>query len=149
VARWLAQPARPSSGGPGEVNDGNADDDAAPHDRPQPSADWYAQHGIEPPQNFSHADTPAATDPEDHACNSPPDIWPDNALTVRVFCAMQTQWQVGMGGAVGLVYASLPRVEQALAVPADQASDVFFGVQLMERETLRVWAAQATKKQVA
>jgi hypothetical protein len=136
VARWLARPT-PGSHAAEANKDDEADAPAAP---PVPDADWFTQRGIAPPQPYS-------TTPSDNLCATPPDIWPSNALTVRVFCAMQTQWQVGMGGPVGLLYASLPRVEQALAVPPAQATDVFWGLQVMERATLKVWAAaQAARK---
>ena len=56
---------------------------------------------------------------------------------------MGTQWHVGMSGPTGLVYASLDRVERACQVSAEQSGEVFAGVQIMERSTLKVLADRA------
>jgi hypothetical protein len=52
------------------------------------------------------------------------EIWPDCELSVSVFAAMSTQWQVGPMGPTGLNYASLPVVLQRMKVTD---SDTVFG----------------------
>jgi hypothetical protein len=49
-------------------------------------------------------------------------VWPEHWEAVRVFLAMTTQWRrVGMDAvAVGLDYAALPAVCQALGVTLDE-----------------------------
>lgn len=69
-------------------------------------------------------------------------VWPENHSIVRVFVAMAgTQWNaVGtMAGLVwiGLRYEALPAVTRGLRVPPADRDDVFWGLQVMEREALR------------
>lgn len=60
--------------------------------------------------------------------------------TVRAWLALQTQWRVGMAGATGLDYTAIEPTLRLLGEPAAAWPDIFEGVQVMERETLRVWA---------
>ena len=53
---------------------------------------------------------------------------------------MGTQWQVGMGGATGLVYASLPVVFRLQRLPRNRWTDVFEDVRVMESEALKSMA---------
>ena len=62
-------------------------------------------------------------------------IYPDNALIVRVFRGMLTQWYVGMNGPTGFNYASLPFVLSTYGV--EDVEDTFEGLQTMERAALR------------
>lgn len=81
--------------------------------------------------------------------NQPPELWPCNATAVRVFCAMQTQWRVGMAGATGLDYAALPTVLDMLGmsfVDASHRQKTFSKVQTLEREFLAAWAKKRNKK---
>jgi hypothetical protein len=64
------------------------------------------------------------------------EVWPDNAMTVRVFCSMTTQWRTGMNGATGLDYNALGFVMTALRVPQDDYQTVFDGVRVMEDAAL-------------
>jgi len=66
-------------------------------------------------------------------------IWPDNWAAFRVFHRLRTQWQAGMGGAVGLRMECMPFALQIEAVPADDWFNVTNDVQDMEQETLRLW----------
>ena len=62
-------------------------------------------------------------------------IYPDNALIVRVFRGMLTQWYVGMNGPTGLNYSSLPFVFSTYGV--EDVTDTFEGLQTMERAALK------------
>src|SRR5512146_1127294 len=53
----------------------------------------------------------------EEASGPPIEIWPDTMMSVCVFSAMLTQWNVGPGGDVGLNYASLPEGWRRLKVP--------------------------------
>jgi hypothetical protein len=63
-------------------------------------------------------------------------VWPENEKTVEVFIAMGTQWNVGMNGAIGLRYESLPAVMRYCAVPNAERGDAFAGLRIMERAAL-------------
>lgn len=72
----------------------------------------------------------------------PPDVfevWFDNWSTVVAFHAMNTQWQVGFGGPVGLRYEALPVVLELQGIPRSEWRDVFDGVRVMESEALAVF----------
>lgn len=75
------------------------------------------------------------------------ELWPENLLPMRVFLAMQTQWRIGMGGATGLDYSALPAVEKRLGVRKKERGACFRGVQVIEREVLRVWGEAAKDRQ--
>lgn len=64
------------------------------------------------------------------------EVWPDNWQAVLVFSAMATQWSVGVAGAVGLRYESLPLVMRTVGVPAQDRALVFEQIQIMERTAL-------------
>lgn len=66
---------------------------------------------------------------------------------MQVFMAMQTQWRIGMGGATGLDYSALPVVEDRLNVPKQRRAECFRGLQIIEREVLRVWGEAAKARQ--
>lgn len=53
-----------------------------------------------------------------------------------MFDAMATQWNVGLGGAVGLRYESLPLALRIVGVEA--TPELYSGVRLMERVALEV-----------
>lgn len=66
------------------------------------------------------------------------EVWPDNAETLNVYCAMNTQWRAGAGGLIGLDYAALPTVMKFVGVKRDRWTDVFEGVRLMEATHLKL-----------
>ena len=74
----------------------------------------------------------------EEATGPPFELWPDNAVAVNVFTAMSTQWNVGPGGAIGFLYASLPEVWRRLKVPIDKRDAVFDDLRVMEAEALRM-----------
>lgn len=62
--------------------------------------------------------------------------WPENELTIQVFIAMGTQWNVGMSGASGLRYEALPAVMRYCGVPPAERGAVFSGLRVMESAAL-------------
>jgi hypothetical protein len=77
-------------------------------------------------------------------------VWPENDAIVKVFCAMAgTQWHaVGtMGGLVwlGLRYEALPTVVRGLRVASADRQDLFWGLQIMEREALSALNSRRSK----
>jgi hypothetical protein len=55
-----------------------------------------------------------------------------------VFDAMRTQWRVGMNGAAGLDYTSLPVVLRLQSIPRNDWPDTFDCVRVMEAEAMKV-----------
>lgn len=74
------------------------------------------------------------------------DVWPENRAPMEVFAGMQTQWRIGMKGATGLDYAAMPAVMTMVGVKRKRRADVMGAVQVMERETLRLWAERREKQ---
>jgi hypothetical protein len=54
---------------------------------------------------------------------------------VSVFIAMQTQWRVGMGGAVGLDYSALPAVLDLEGI-TEGKRELFSDIRVMESAAL-------------
>lgn len=63
-------------------------------------------------------------------------LLPENRLPFEVFCAMDTQWRVGAGGASGLDYGALPTVLRLLGIKRAEWSEVWDAVRVMERAAL-------------
>lgn len=63
-------------------------------------------------------------------------LLPENQLPFDVFCAMDTQWRVGVGGATGLDYGALPTVLRFAGVKRAEWSGVWDSVRVMERAAL-------------
>ncbi len=72
-------------------------------------------------------------------------IWPENVRAFNVFMRLfKTQWRVGgMGGLLGLEYATLPFFLDLEEVPAGERADVVDMVQAMEAEALRIYREKA------
>lgn len=66
-------------------------------------------------------------------------VLPENETVLAVFMAMQSQWRVGMGGPIGLDYAALPVVFEALKVGKKKRRDAFQWLRIMENEALRIF----------
>lgn len=64
------------------------------------------------------------------------EVWPDNVESVNAFIALGTQWQVGPGGAIGLVYASIEPVLRFNKVPRKNWPDVFEDIRVLEDAAL-------------
>lgn len=70
------------------------------------------------------------------------DVFPENVAPLQVFCALLTQWRVGMSGATGLDYAVLPAVLDLCGIKKKRRPDVFDALRVLEGEALRIWAAK-------
>lgn len=64
------------------------------------------------------------------------ELWAENLRTVEVFSALGTQWNVGMGGLIGLRYEAVPIVLHLLKVPRAEWGELFDGLRIMERAAL-------------
>lgn len=79
------------------------------------------------------------------------EFYAENQTALQAFQAMQTQWRfiaAGMGGFVrlGLEYASLPCVMDALKVPSGKRSQLFFDLRVMEGAALAVYSEQQASR---
>lgn len=72
----------------------------------------------------------------EEASGAPVEIWPENVLAINVFCAMSTQWRIGMGGPTGLDYGVLESVMRLSGVPASERSEVFDSIRILETAAL-------------
>jgi len=63
-------------------------------------------------------------------------IYPDNFLSVSIFCDLLTQWRVGMNWPTGLDYTALPAVMSIRRVKLADREDVFDCIKIMERAAL-------------
>lgn len=70
-------------------------------------------------------------------------MWPENVAPFTVFRAMATQWSVGMSGPIGLRMEALAFVLEVQEVPKADWPEVTQAVQVLERETLRLWRKQS------
>ncbi len=66
-------------------------------------------------------------------------VWPENWDTVRLFCDLSTQWQVGFGGVIGLRYESVLAVMRLRRI---KGAEMFDDLRVMEAEALRVLSAR-------
>lgn len=62
--------------------------------------------------------------------------------TWRHWCAVQTQWRVGMAGRTGLDYAAVCAYLQLHAPEPERQREHLAGIQAAEWASLQVWADQ-------
>jgi hypothetical protein len=79
----------------------------------------------------------------EEASGPPVEVWPDNLVAVNVFIAMATQWRVGMSGATGLDYNSLPQVMRLLGVATGERRDVFECIRVLEDAAMETMRSRA------
>jgi hypothetical protein len=72
-------------------------------------------------------------------------VWPCCWDSYRVFQRMGTQWNVGPGGPIGLFYASLATVMDALGIKKKKRPAIFSDIRIMESEALKTMEAQRPK----
>lgn len=73
---------------------------------------------------------------ECEGCNRP-ELLPENDIAVAWFRLCDTQWRVGgMGSLTGLDYAGAQRAAEMAGL--EVTADDFHGLQVLERETLKV-----------
>ena len=82
----------------------------------------------------------AIVDLQSHESSNEFEVWEENWEILEMFMRMQTQWVVGMSGAVGLSYPSLEWLCKLYSVKDPVA--VFEGVQVMEMAALAVLNAK-------
>lgn len=64
------------------------------------------------------------------------EVWPEHQAPMAIFQRVGTQWNVGMGGPVGLRYEAVyPLIERDCP---DQFHETLDCIQVMEREALRI-----------
>lgn len=71
------------------------------------------------------------------------EVWEENWEILEMFMRMQTQWVVGMSGAVGLSYPSLEWLCKLYAVK--DPLKIFEGIRIMEAAALRCFNEQRGK----
>lgn len=71
------------------------------------------------------------------------EIWPENAESCVLFFQLGTQWQVSMGGVVGLNYTAAEAVMRIRGVK--NRARMFDDLRLMEAAVLKVWNAPKDK----
>ena len=69
-------------------------------------------------------------------------LWPENEEVFLLWCALQTQWISGMGGAIGMNYAGVEACMRLRGVGKKKAPRFFVSIQAMERATLEEWSAK-------
>lgn len=69
-------------------------------------------------------------------------LWPENVTAWNFFQSIQTQWNVGPSGAVGLNYAGVEVERKAWGIKRKDWPKLFFEVKAMERATLTAWREQ-------
>lgn len=63
-------------------------------------------------------------------------VWDINWDTFNLFYTLNTQWRVGMGGATGLDYNTIPVVGKMLGLKKKKINAMFPDLQVMENEAL-------------
>lgn len=73
-------------------------------------------------------------------------LWPCNVDTWQHWHAVQTQWNVGMGGATGLDYAGVRAYLDEQTFEGDARSETFKGICAAEHATLDAWAEKSKRE---
>lgn len=64
------------------------------------------------------------------------EVWPENLQAYKLFSDLQTQWNVGMGGPVGLNYMVLFAKLDRMGLAGTDADDLEEDIRTMEHEAL-------------
>lgn len=67
-------------------------------------------------------------------------LWPENEEAFALWLGLQTQWNVGMAGAVGLNYTAVEACMRMRDIGRKKRAELFAMVQLMEQACLEEWA---------
>lgn len=67
-------------------------------------------------------------------------LWPENEEAFALWLGLQTQWNVGMAGAVGLDYTGVEACMRMRDIGRKKRAELFAMVQLMEQACLEEWA---------
>ena len=65
------------------------------------------------------------------------EIWPENVQAYELFCAMDTQWRIGMAGPTGLDYAALPMALRMIGAARADWQQLMADVRVMESAALQ------------
>lgn len=68
-------------------------------------------------------------------------LWPENEEVFWLWAGLQTQWVIGMAGAVGLNYPSVETDLRMLA-PKKKHRDYYLLIKNMEQAALEEWASK-------
>lgn len=74
------------------------------------------------------------------------ELWPENWQPVHLFAQLLTQWHMGWGGPVGLIYESVPIVMGGRRVPRRQWQTLLNALQTMEAAALEWFTEQRPKR---
>jgi len=69
-------------------------------------------------------------------------LWPENEGALAFWCAVQTQWTVGMAGVIGLNYSGVESCMRMRGISKRERPALFALIQAMERAAMNEWAAQ-------
>lgn len=64
------------------------------------------------------------------------EVWPENHAIFLLFRSLATQWNVGMGGPVGLRYEAVYPLIDRMGLSDDEWQETFYGLQEMEAAAL-------------
>lgn len=67
----------------------------------------------------------------------PVEIWPENVQAYELFCAMDTQWRIGMAGPTGLDYAALPMALRMIGAARADWQQLMADIRVMESAALQ------------
>lgn len=67
-------------------------------------------------------------------------LWPENEEPFALWLGLQTQWNVSLGGAVGLEYIGVEACMRMRDISRKRRVELFAMVQLMEQACLEEWA---------
>lgn len=65
------------------------------------------------------------------------EIWPENVQAYELFCAMDTQWRIGMAGPTGLDYAALPMALRMIGAARADWQQLMADIRVMESAALQ------------
>jgi hypothetical protein len=65
------------------------------------------------------------------------EIWPENVQAYELFCAMDTQWRIGMAGPTGLDYAALPMALRMIGAARVDWQQLMADIRVMESAALQ------------
>lgn len=64
------------------------------------------------------------------------EVWPENWQAFALFCALRTQWRVGMAGPTGLDYNTLYHKLDRMRLEPDEYDELESDIQVMEYSAL-------------
>jgi hypothetical protein len=73
------------------------------------------------------------------------ELWPESWVSFILFESISTQWRVGMGGAIGLDYQTIPLAAKYLEINDEEMPYVFRDVRIMEGAVLKQMADERAK----